>query len=425
MSRLASTFSSLRVRNYRIFFSTQLVSVTGTWMQSTAQMWLVLRLTHSGLALGVTAALQFTPMLLFGTWGGLFADRADKRKLLIGTQAAAAIVALALAVATLTGAVQLWMVYLLALLLGFVNAVDNPTRQSFVTEMVGARQIINAVSLNSAVFTSARVVGPALAGLLIAVVGTGWCFLANGLSYLPVIVGLILMRPSELHRGAPVAAARGQIKAGLRYAWTRPELRLPLLLMLAVGTLAFNFSVLLPLLAHYTFHSGAGTFGVFLSLMGAGSFAGALLAAGRKRPTHRLLALSALAFGILLVGVALMPALGLEMLVLVPLGLAMITFQATGNSLLQLNSEPAFRGRVMALYVIVFLGSTPIGAPTVGWVAQTFGPRAAFGLGGVATIVGALLALVAVSRWRLGERRGARVGPGPGVGPEVTSRAST
>lgn len=392
-SRLSTTFSSLRIRNYRLFFGAQVVSVSGTWMQSVAAAWLVLHLTGSGLALGILAALQQGPMLLFGTWGGLVADRADKRRLLMATQLAAGLVALALAAVTLLGVAQLWMVYALVTVLGLVNVLDNPTRQSFVTEMVGPGQIANAVSLNSAVFTAARIVGPAVAGLLIGWAGTGWCFLLNGLSYLPVVAAMVLMRPDQLHRRARLARGRGQIKEGLRYAWNRRELRLPLLLMLVVGTLAFNFSIVLPLMARFVFHSGASTFGALLSVMGLGAFAGALAAAGRSRPNHVLLAGAALAFGLLLLAAAAMPTLPLEMAVLVLVGLAMVTFQATANSLLQLNSDPAFRGRVMALYVIVFIGSTPIGAPIVGFVAEHFGARAGFALGGGATALAALVAL--------------------------------
>jgi MFS family permease len=397
------TFASLRNRNFRIFFTAQIVSVTGTWMQSIAQMWLVLHLTGSGIALGITAALQFTPILLFGTWGGLLADRLDKRKLLMVTQSAAGIVALVLAGLTLGGVVQLWMVYVLAFSLGIVNVFDNPARQSFVTEMVGKEQITNAVGLNSAVFTLARVIGPAVAGVLIAVVGTGWCFLYNGLSYFPVVFALLLMRPSELHRGLPALRARGQIRAGIRYAWNRPELRLPLLLMLVVGTLAFNFSVLMLLMARFVFNSGASTFGLLMSFMGAGAFVGALVSANRARPTHRLLALAGVAFGGLLIGAALAPTLSIELLVLLPMGAAMITFQATANSLLQLNSDPAFRGRVMALYVMVFLGTTPIGGPIVGWVAQQFGARVGLGLGGLATIIGSAALLWGLGHWHVGQ----------------------
>jgi len=395
---LHRTFSSLGIRNYRLFFIAQLVSVTGTWMQSVAQMWLVLHLTGSGVALGITAALQFLPVLLFGTFGGLIADRVDKRKLLMATQAAAAVPALILAPITLTGHVQLWIVYVLAFSIGCVNAIDNPTRQSFVSEMVGPEQVGNAVSLNSATFTAARVVGPAIAGLLISFVGTGWCFLANGLSYFPVVAALLLMRPEELRRGLPVGREPGQIKAGLVYAWQRVELRLPLLLMLVVGTLAFNFSVLMPLMVRFAFDSGAGTYGLILSLMGVGSLAGALLVASRANPTYRLVTVAAIAFGALLLVAAVMPTLPLELVAVVPLGVAMVAFQATSNSLLQLHSSAAYRGRVMALYVMVFLGTTPIGAPIVGWVAQGFGPRAGLALGGVAAIIAGLAALATVER---------------------------
>ena len=397
------TFASLRNRNFRIFFTAQIVSVTGTWMQSIAQMWLVLHLTGSGIALGITAALQFTPILLFGTWGGLLADRVDKRKLLMVTQSAAGLVALVLAGLTLGGVVQLWMVYVLAFGLGMVNVFDNPGRQSFVTEMVGKDQVTNAVGLNSAVFTLARVIGPAIAGVLIAAVGTGWCFLYNGLSYFPVVLALLLMHSWELHRGQPTPRARGQIRAGIRYAWNRPELRFPLLLMLVVGTLAFNFSVLMPLMASFVFHSGASTFGLLMSFMGAGAFVGALVSASREKPSHGLLAFAGIAFGALLIGAALAPTLPIELLVLLPLGAAMITFQATANSLLQLNSDPVFRGRVMALYVMVFLGSTPIGGPVVGWVAEQFGARSGLGLGGIATFIASVALLWGLRHWRVGQ----------------------
>ena len=394
------TFRSLAIRNYRIFFSTQLISLTGTWMQSVGQMWLVLHLTSSALALGITAALQFTPMLLVGTWGGLVADRGDKRRVLIATQSVAGVLALTLGALTLSGQVRLWMVWTLALCLGVVNVVDNPTRQSFVGEMVGANRIANAVGLNSAMFTSARVIGPAIAGFLISAFGTGWCFALNGLSYAAVIAGLLLMRQSELFPSRPVARARGQIAAGIGYAWARRELRLPLLLMLVLGTVSFNFTTLLPLMARFVFHSGAQTFGALLSVMAVGALAGALVSAARQRPTHRLLGVSAAAFGTLLLAAALAPSLAVELALLVGLGAAMVTYQTASNSLVQLNSEPAYRGRTLALYMVVFLGGTPLGAPAMGWVAQTFGPRAALGIGGVVAIAGGLAALAAVSRWR-------------------------
>lgn len=406
MRRIASefrrTFSSLRVRNFRLFIIAQVVSVIGTWMQSIAQMWLVLHLTGSGVALGITAALQFLPMLLFGTFGGLLADRMDKRRLLMLTQALAAMTALVLAALTLTALVQLWMVFGLAFALGMVNVFDNPARQSFVTELVGRDSVSNAVGLNSAVFTGARVVGPAIAGVLITFVGTGYCFLFNGLSYFPVVFALLLMRTSELNRVDPMPRAKGQIRDGLRHAWERPELRFPLLLMLVIGLLAFNFSVLMPLMARYVFNSGAGTFGLLMSFMGIGSFVGALFSANRKLPTHRLLTLAGALLGVFLVGAAIAPNLWLELAVLIPMGGAMTTFQATANSLLQLNSEPRFRGRVMALYVIVFIGSTPIGGPIVGLIAQLYGARVGLAVGGVAALSASLVISWFQTRWKVG-----------------------
>lgn len=396
--RISATFSSLSVRNYRIFFIVQLVSVTGTWMQSVGQSWLVLKLTGSGVALGITAALQFLPTLVFASFGGLIADRADKRKLLIATQAAAAALALILASLTLTGAVQLWMVWVLAFTLGCVNALDNPTRQSFVVEMVGRPQLANAVSLNSAVFTAARVVGPAVAGILIAVFGTGWCFLLNGISYLPVVAGLVLMRPADLYPSPRAARQRGQVVAGLRYAWSRPELRVPLIAMALIGTFSFNFNVFLPLMATQQFHGGSSVYGLLLSVMGVGSLGGALLAASRQSPTLRVMGIAAAGFGGAMVAAALMPALPWELAALIPMGALMVTVQATTNSLLQLSADPMFRGRVMALYVIVFLGTTPFGGPLVGFVAQHFGPREAFALGGIAAVLAGAFVLWALRR---------------------------
>jgi len=314
------------------------------------------------------------------------------------TQSCAAGLALILAGLTLSGQVQLWMVWTLAFGLGMVNSFDTPARQSFVVEMVGRKQLPNAVSLNSAVFTSARVLGPAVAGVLIALAGTGWCFLYNGLSYIPVVAGLFLMRPAELHRSAPLQRARGQVVEGFKYAWSKPELRLPLFLMAVVGTFAFNFNVVLPLMATREFHAGAQVFGVLLSVMGVGSLVGALIAASRESPTQRVLVMAAAGFGALMTAAALMPSLPLELAVLLPMGAFMITFQATTNSLLQLNSDPAFRGRVMALYVMLFVGTTPIGGPLVGLVAEHFGARSAMALGGVATLLAAMAALWTIRR---------------------------
>jgi MFS family permease len=385
----ARTFRSLAVRNYRLYFAGQVVSVSGTWMQQVAQGWLVLRLTNSGVALGTVTALQFLPVLLLGAWGGLIADRFDKRSLLIGTQSVAGVLALVLGLLTLTGDIRIWMVYVLAAALGCVNAVDNPTRQAFVREMVGPVDLPNAVSLNSVVMNTSRVIGPAVAAVLIVTVGLAPCFLINAASYLGVLVGLCLMRPQELLGTGTVAKAKGQLRAGLRYAWSTPELRNPLLMMVVIGTLAYEFQVTLPVMARFTFHGGAGAYGVMTSCMAAGAVVGGLAVASRERPTPRSLTVSAVAFGVLILGVAVAPNLAAALVLLVLMGGASISFIALSNSTLQLRSDPAMRGRVMALYAVAFLGSTPIGAPVVGAVAQAWGARAALALGGAATLVAA------------------------------------
>jgi MFS family permease len=389
------TFRSLSVRNFRLFYAGQVVSVTGTWMQQVAQMWLVLHLTQDGVALGLTAALQFTPVLVLGAWGGVLADRVDKRRVLLATQAAAGLLAAGLAVLTLTGRVNLWAVYAFAFALGLVNVVDNPTRQSFVSEMVGPRLVSNAVSLNSTAFTTARVLGPAAAGLLIAAVGTGWCFAYNAVSYVAVLLALLAMRRQDLVRAPARPRGGGQLREGIRYAWSRPRLRLPLLTMLAIGLLGFNFNVLLPLVATRVFHGGPGTYGLLFSLMGAGSVVGALFTANRGRPTMGLMLGAGMAFGALLLVAAGMPLLWLEAGLLALVGSAMTAYQATSNSLLQLNSRPELRGRVLALYLVVFGGTTPIGGPIAGWTAQTLGPRAAMAIAGAV----AILAAVAATAW--------------------------
>jgi MFS family permease len=396
MGRLRSfgsaTFRSLRVRNYRLYFTSQIVSVSGTWMQTVAQAWLVLRLapaSQQGVDLGLVTALQFLPMLLFGTYGGLVADRVDKRRLLYGTQSSAGVLALVLGLLTATGAVRLWEVFLLATLLGFVNMVDNPARQSFVLEMVGRDDLPNAVSLNSVVMNSARVIGPAIGGALIATVGLAACFDVNAVSYLAVIVGLSLMDRHALHRSAPVPRSRGQLRQGLRYVWRTPGLRQPLLLVAVVGTLAYNFQVVLALLAKVTFHGGAGTYSALTSLMGGGAVLGGLVVAWRSRPDiHRLTAVG-MGFGVLILGVALSPSLALALVVIVPMGALSIAFIATANATLQLRADPSMRGRVMALYAIAFLGTTPIGSPLVGWISQVSNPRVALVVGGLATVVAA------------------------------------
>ena len=383
------TFSSLRIRNYRLYFVAQLVSVSGTWMQTVAQAWLVLHLTGSGIDLGIVVGLQFLPMLLFGPVGGLVADRINKRTLLFATQTAGGLLALVLGVLVVSHVVELWQVYLLALLLGVVNVFDNPARQTFVMEMVGRDDLPNAVSLNTVVMNASRVVGPAIGGVVITVFGLGICFFVNAASYVAVIVGLAMMRTGELHPTERVARATGQIREGFRYVWRTPGLRNTLLAVALIGIFAYNFTVTLALLAKGTFHGGAGTYSLLTSCMGIGAVIGGLIAAHRARPTPLLLQVLALVFGGLLAAVAMAPSLISASVLIVFMGAASIGFIATANATLQLGSDPAMRGRVMALYAMAFLGTTPIGAPLVGAIAQWTDPRVALLTGAVATVIAA------------------------------------
>ena len=411
------TFRALESRNYRRFFIGQIISVSGTWMQSVAQAWLVLKLTGSGVALGLVVACQFLPMLLLGPWAGVLADRVDKRRFLVITQATAATLALALGVLTATGTVQLWMVFLLAAALGTVSAFDMPARQTFVFEMVGPERLTNAVSLNSTVMNTGRLVGPAIGGVLIATVGLGVCFLVNAISYLAAIIALVGMRPDELLRTEPVARARGQLRAGFRYVWATASLRTPLVLMAVVGTLAYEFQVTLPLLARFTFGVGAEGYGLMASAMSLGAVVGGLGFASRATPSHRRLGLAGFAFGGLIIVVAVMPTYGATLAVLPLMGAASIAFITLGNSTLQLSADPAMRGRVIALYGVAFLGSTPVGGPIVGWIGETLGPRWAIGLGGLAALVATAFA------WRSLAAQGRLVAEPTDVGPAVTPAA--
>ena len=397
-------FRSLRTRNYRLWFFGQTISQSGTWMQSTAQSWLVWTLTHNAFYLGITMALQFLPVLAFGLIGGLVADRFDKRHVLLATQTAFTVQATVLFALVASGAVRLWMVWVLALVYGFINVVDNPSRQSFAVEMVGPDDLTNAVGLNSVIVNASRIVGPAVAGLLIATAGMSWAFLANAVSFAAVIAALWAMRASELHRRPPVGRAKGQIRAGLRYSWHDWELRVPLLMMAVIGTLAYNFSVVLPLYAGDLFHRGGGTLGALMTAMGVGALAGALVIASRRRPSYQLLVGVALAFGALIIAVASAPSLIFAFILLVPMGVFSIMFIATANALLQLHSTGAMRGRVMALWAMVFLGSTPIGSPLIGFIAAHFGVRIALGIGGVATLLISLWAGYELRRIRNGKR---------------------
>ena len=409
MSRhLRRSFTSLSVPNYRRYFTGQLISLSGTWMQTVAALWLVLDLTDSGLAVGLTTALQFLPMLLIGAWGGLLADRIPKRRLLVTTQALMAIPAVFLFAVTATGAVEAWMVMAAVFAMGTVNAIDNPTRQSFVIEMVGPDKVVNAVSLNSVIVQMARIVGPALAGILIAAFGVVPCFALNALTFVAMIVALWGMDPDRLHSEPVAARAPGAIRAGLRYVLRTPELAVPLALMALVGTLGFNFQVILPLLAKFSFGGGAGTYAAMVSAMAAGSIVGALVNGSHGRTGPRLIAAGALAFGVSGLLAAAAPQLALELPLLGLLGAASVTFAATINSTLQLAVSPEMRGRVMALYSVVFLGSTPIGGPLTGWLAETYDPRWTLVLAGVSGLSAAWAARTIFTRMSERASSGAR-----------------
>ncbi|MEU3781506.1 MFS transporter [Streptomyces sp900129855] len=404
-------FSSLSIRNYRLFFLGQVVSNIGTWMQRIAQDWLVLSLTGSATAVGITTALQFLPMLLFGLYGGVLVDRLPKRRALLFTQSAMALTGIALAALTLSGHVEVWHVYVAAFAVGLATVVDNPARQSFVSEMVGPDQLQNAVSLNSANFQSARLVGPAVAGLMITGVGTGWAFLANGLSFVAPIAGLLLMRARELHVVERAPRAKGQLREGLHYVAGRPDLIWTIVLVGFIGTFGFNFPVYLSAFADDVFHAGAGSYSLFNTLMAVGSLAGALLAARRGTARMRVMIAAAVAFGTMEIVASLAPSLWLFALLMAPIGMFGMTINVTANTSIQMGTDPAMRGRVMALYMMVFLGGSPVGAPIAGWVTDAYGVRAGLAAGGVisaaaAVTVGLVLARVGNLRLSVGWHHG-------------------
>jgi len=412
-----STFQSLQVRNYRLFATGQLISLIFGWVQITAQDWLVLQVSHdSPSALGVVTALQFSPMLLFTLYAGKLADRFDKRYLLMAVNALWLVLAALMGALVVSGAVQLWQVYVFAALWGTVSAVETPVRQSFVSELVDRSLLPNALSLSAATFNTARILGPALAGVTIAALGTGTAFVVNAVSYVFPVVAIARMRPGELHREAGrVAAADARVIDGVRYVARRADLLLPLLLMLVVGLVGFNFQLTLPVMAKNVFHSGAATFGLLVTALAAGALGGALAGTRRRaRPSVWLVLGAALAFGVLGTLSGLMPTYLLTALVLVPTGFAQIFLAQAANQRIQLGTGAEMRGRVMALYVLAFLGTNPIGAPLVGWFAEVFGPRASIWVGGVISL-GAAAAALAWQLRRSDARIRLRLGPVPGI----------
>lgn len=399
-----STFASLRYVNYRLWFAGALVANVGTWMQRVAQDWLVLTdlSDDSGLAVGITTALQFAPTLLLSAWAGVLADRVNRRKLLMITQGAQGVLAFGLGALVLSGHAELWHVYVFAALLGAVAAIDQPVRQTFVAELVPAGRLSNAVGLNSTSFNAARLIGPGLAGLLIAAVGTGWVFVINGVSFAATILALVLMRTSELHPMPVAPRAKGQIREGIRYVRGRTDILVIMAVIGVVSTFGLNFQMTSALMARAEFGKGAGEYGILGSVLAIGSLGGALLAARRERPRVRLVIGAAFAFGVATGVQALMPTYASYAVACIPVGLASLTMLTAANTTIQMSTDPAVRGRVMSLYMIVMLGATPIGSPIVGWIGETFGPRWSIGIGSItALLVSAAAALWARRRWNV------------------------
>jgi MFS family permease len=407
---LRRSLDSLQVPNYRRYFGGQIVSLSGNWMQTVAEIWLVLSLTDSGIAVGLTTALQFLPMLLFGAWGGLLADRFPKRGLLMTTQALMALPALALFAVSSAGIVTPLMVYATVFARGAVNAVDNPTRQSFAIEMVGADRVVNAVSLNSVLIQLARIAGPGLAGVLIATVGVEPCFAINAATFGVMIFALWRMEPGALHAAPRVAREPGAVRAGLRHVAANRRLGVPLALMAVVGTLGYNFLTVLPLLARFSFGGGATVYAALVSAMAVGSVAGALATGARGHTSANVIAAAALGFGVFSLLAAAAPTLALELALLAALGAATVTFAASINSYLQLEVRPDMRGRVMALYSILFLGSTAIGGPLTGWLSEAFDPRVALVLAGVSGLSAAWAARTSLVRLELEQAQAVTAG---------------
>lgn len=401
-SFFGGTFRSLAHYNYRVWAAGAIVSNVGTWMQRTAQDWLVLtELTQrNATSVGIVMGLQFGPQLFLLPLTGLAADRIDRRKLLFVTQATMGLLALGLGILKLTGVVQLWQVYIFALLLGCVAAFDAPARQTFVSELVPQLHLSNAVALNSTSFNLARLVGPAVAGLLIAAVGTGWVFLINAASYVAVLISIRMLRVEELHRPERIEKAKEKLMDGFRYVGQRADILCVLVMFGLIGTLGINFPIFISTMAVGVFHAGAGEFGALTSMMAIGSVGGALLAARRERPRFTFLIVGATMFGVGLALAALMPSYALFSAMLVLVGLSAQTFTATANGAVQLWTTEHMRGRVMAILLAVALGGTPFGAPLVGWVADHFGPRAALGLGAVSGFGAALVGLLYLARQR-------------------------
>ena len=385
------TFSSLRIRNYRLYFLGQIISTSGTFMQSIAQDWLVLKLTNSGTALGIVTALQYVPILFIAPYGGVIADRFQKRKILYLTQSIAGLLALILGTLVATNVIRLWMVYILAFCLGLTNSIDNPARQSFVVELVGEDELKNAVTLYSTLVNLARIIGPGIAGVLITTVGLAPCFILNGISYSAVVIMLYKIQANALRISPPAARSKSQVREGFRYVLSNPILRTTLLMIVLIGTLTFEFQVSLPLIARFTFNGDARVYASLSMALGIGAVVGGLMIAGQKEVSPERMVKNSLWFGLVILAAAFMPSLLLVALTLVLVGVFSISFTSLGNSLLQLESTPQMRGRVMSFWALGFLGSTTFGGPIVGWIGEYAGPRWALAIGGMAAVAAAVL----------------------------------
>jgi MFS family permease len=406
MSRIVAigkqTFSALAIPNFRLFFFGQSTSLVGTWMQSVAQSWLVFTVTHSATAIGLVLALQTLPVLILAPYGGVIADRVNKRRLLIVLQSLMGVQALVLGLLAVTHVVVFWEICVLAVILGLNNCFETPARQAFMLEMVGPEHVRNAVSLNSTMVNAARAVGPAIAGLLIATVGVGVCFLLNAASFIAVVSSLTAMNPRTLKPSPPARRARGQLREGLHYVAGESRLWVPLLMAAIVGLFAYEFQVTLPVLAKQTFGGNAATYGFLTAAMGFGAVFGGLMTAARGRPGLKTMTIAGTGFGVAMLCVALAPSLAIAFVAMGITGFAAITFMATGNSTLQLEAKPSMRGRVMALWAVGFMGSTPIGGPLIGWVVEVAGARVGVAVGGVSCLLAAGIGLFAIRRMGIG-----------------------
>jgi len=393
-------FAALRTRNYRLWASGQIVSLVGTWMQRVAQDWLVLTLSGgNGLAVGIVMALQFGPTLVLSVWGGVLADRYDKRTLLMITQAFAAVCGLALGLLDVGNVVELWHVYVIAFILGCSSAIDAPVRQSFTIEMVGQEKLSNAIALNSMTFNMARIIGPAISGVLITVIGTGWVFLINAASFTAVFAALLAMRVKDLFEVERAPRAKGQVRAGFAYVLSRPDLRVLLATVFMVATFGLNFPLALAVLARNTFGSGAATYGLLSTALAVGTLAGATLAARRaKAPRLRLFLGAVIVFGVFEILVGLMPNYVLVAILLVPTGALTLTFTTSAMNILQMSVPSDMRGRVMGIYMLCFLGGAPLGSPVLGLLADVLDPRAPLLIGAVVSLATGLFAAVYLLR---------------------------